>query len=40
VKTVARYLDNDNVAFDGSYISDLIKPNKVSVNGVVTYDPD
>jgi hypothetical protein len=39
MKTVARYLDNENNAFDGSYVSSLIKPKQVFVNGVVAYDP-
>ncbi len=39
MKTAARYLDNDNNAFDGSYVSSLIKPKQVFVNGVVAYDP-
>ena len=39
MKTVARYLDNNNVAVDGSYVSTLIKPNQVFVNGVVAYNP-
>ena len=38
MKTVARYLDNNRVAFDGSYVSTLIKPKQVFVNGVVAYD--
>ena len=47
--TVARYLDNDNMgvpppsdgrrtAFDGSYVSTLIKPTQVFVNGFVGCD--
>ena len=39
MKTVARYLDNENNAFDGSFVSTLIKPHQVFVNGVVAYDP-
>ena len=39
MKTVARYIDNDKTAFDGSYVSSLIKPNQVFVNGNVAYDP-
>jgi hypothetical protein len=49
MKTVARYLDTDNngvpppsdgrrTAFDGSYVSTLIKPKQIFVNGVVGYD--
>ena len=38
MKTVARYLDNNRVAFDGSYVSTLIKPKQVFVNGIVAYD--
>jgi hypothetical protein len=37
--TVARYLDNDITTLDGSYISTLIKPTQVFVNGVIAYDP-
>jgi len=39
MKTVARYLGNDNTAFDGSYVSSLIKTKQVFVNNVVAYDP-
>ena len=39
MKTVARYLDNANTSFDGSYVSTLIKPTHIFVNGVVAYDP-
>ena len=43
MKTVARYLVNDNmgvsIAFVCSYVSSLIKPKQVFVNGVVAYDP-
>ncbi len=39
MKTVARYLDNEHVAVDGSYVSTLIKPNQVFVNGIIAYDP-
>ncbi len=39
MKTVTRHLDNNHVAFDGSYVSTLIKPKQVFVNGVVGYDP-
>ncbi len=38
MKTVARYLDNENNAFDGSYVSTLINPHQVFVNDVVAYD--
>ncbi len=38
MKNISRYLDNVNTAFDGSYVSTLIKPKKVFVNGVVGYD--
>ena len=38
MKTVARYLDNKNNASDGSYVSSLIKPKQVFVNGVAAYD--
>jgi hypothetical protein len=39
MKTVAWYLDNENNAFDGKYVSSLIKPKQVFLNGVVAYDP-
>jgi hypothetical protein len=39
MKTIARYLYNDNNAFDGPYVSSLIKPKQVFVNCVVAYDP-
>ena len=39
MKTVARYLDNNNNTFDGSCVSTLIKPKQVFVNVVVTYYP-
>jgi hypothetical protein len=38
MKTVARYLDDNNTDFDGSYVSTLIKPKQVFVNGVIAYD--
>jgi hypothetical protein len=38
MKTVARYLDDNNTGFDGSYVSTLIKPKQVFVNGVIAYD--
>ena len=39
MKTVARYLDDNNTSFDGSYVSTLIKTNQIFVNGVIAYDP-
>ena len=39
MKAVARYLDNANTTFDGSYGSTLVNLNQVFVNGVVAYDP-
>jgi hypothetical protein len=38
MKTVTRYLDGMRAAFDGSYVSTLIKPKQVFVNGVLAYD--
>ena len=38
MKTVARYLDDNNTSLDGSYVSTLIKPNQMFVNGVVAHD--
>ena len=38
MKTIARYLDNDNTAFDGSYVSTLIRPTQVFVKGFVGHD--
>ena len=38
MKTVARYLDTENNDFDGSYVTTLIKPKQVYVNGVDAYD--
>jgi hypothetical protein len=38
MKTVARYLDKYNTLLNGSYVSSLIKPTQVFVNGIVGYD--
>ncbi len=38
MKTVARYLENDRTALDGSYISTLIKPTQVFLNEFIGYD--
>ncbi len=39
MKTAARYFDDNNTTFNGSYVSTLIKPNQVFVNGIIAYDP-
>jgi len=38
MKTVARYLDNNNTSLDGSFVSTFIKPKHVFLNGCVGYD--
>jgi hypothetical protein len=39
MKAVARYIENENTTLDGSYLSTLINPNQVFVNGVIAYEP-